>query len=1139
MAPPRDLEATIRQHLESLPGGTAADASQTIAGAAGRAATNRMERRGGPVVKRLGYDEQGELGRGGLGVVIEATQQAFDRPVAIKRMLHAHDRAAALHFYAEAVVAAQLQHPNIIPTYDLLADAEGRLSLVMKRVYGRSWRSLLRPREPEDVAAAAGYALDDHLEILLKVCDAVGYAHSRGIIHRDLKPDNVMVGEHGEVEVMDWGCAVAFGEAEHHPVVPRVEEVERISGTPTCMAPEMVILHPNRLSPRSDVYLLGGILYDILTGTRPHRGVDMAEVLRSAAYGSVPPPHERAPDREIPGELAGIAMAALAPDPDDRTPDVASFAGSIRGYRRHAQALELAALARRRLAEAASARQATSADDRLRRACAAAENAVELWPDWPAGRALHAEAMLAWGRHCLATGGSTQAQGLAAQAVATAVAAGDQRLAGAARSLVDEVRRGISLARRRERNARLMRLGMVGMVGLVAVVAVAAAVVLAGQRRESEEARRTAEAALASLRQEQDQRRADRIESVPAMLAQLRTEVTAARLDAAAMIAGRIVQVDPQQLEAVTLQANLLAALGRHPEAVAAAQRWDALHPGDPAAGELIRLCRSADATDPRVLAGRLADLFIRQRLPSLVQGDQATPAARLAAYRARLEQSWPGSGPDLVMNDDGTVRFDWSRPGLADRADCTDLTPLRGIPFVSLNLTGTKVVDVSPLAGMPLRELTISRTAIADLRPLADTRLETLVCNAMVTRVLPDTSGLRLRSITAYSTDRVDDLAKLRGLPLEYLWTDSGRVADLSPLAGMPLKTLGVSGTFRDLSPLRGIPLETVSLGGAFTDLSPLRRDGVLDLSLRSTATVDAASLPAGIRRLTLENVVIGDPRQLRRQPLEYLRLRYRQGVSVPDLACFDASRLATLIIDCETPVDVQPLAAAPLVELSVFTAGQDFAMLAKPGIKRLAVGKPAGGSPAWRSLSAFKALASVASIEVQGRRYTPDGFWGSYQPESSQLVQTVAGVMPAVAANGAIAGLRRQTVFGVDRTVEQIAGLPIVSDGAVASPAMTEVPERTGYRFTGFLTVPATGAYKLAAESDDGVKVMLHDRPVIDGDGPHAGERFEANLSLAAGAHPVTILYFNGSGIGQLTLRITAPGAAEQPVPPAWWSH
>ncbi|HEX3134398.1 MAG TPA: serine/threonine-protein kinase, partial [Planctomycetota bacterium] len=328
------------------------EVDQTIA--AELALTRRIAQRSlADEIRGLGYDLGAELGRGGLGIVCVATQRVFARPVAVKRLLDVtNDSDASLKFYAEALVTAQLEHPHIVPIHDLLADANGQLQLVMKRVDGFSWRDLLHPRSEAHQERARALGLDDHLDILLKVCDGVSFAHGRGILHRDLKPENVMVGAYGEVLVMDWGCAVAFGDQPHHALVPRVEAVRHVSGTPTFMAPEMVLIQAERTGPPSDVYQLGAVLYDVLTRQKPHRGTTIYDVLRDAVEGVVVHPNQAASERAAPAELSEICLAALAKDPTQRIVIVAQFSQRLKEYCRHAQAVFLEHVARQHLAAA-------------------------------------------------------------------------------------------------------------------------------------------------------------------------------------------------------------------------------------------------------------------------------------------------------------------------------------------------------------------------------------------------------------------------------------------------------------------------------------------------------------------------------------------------------------------------------------------------------------------------------------------------------------------------------------------------------------------------------------------------------------------------------------------------------------------
>ena len=177
-----------------------------------------------------GYDVGKVLGRGGEGEVHEAKQLSFGRPVAIKVLRYGHnDQRKLRRFRAEAAITALLEHPNIVPVHDLCRDDGGRLQLVMKRVSGKTWREILN---------AGTTSLEQHISVLLKVCDAMGFAHGQGILHRDLKPENVMVGEHGEVLLMDWGCAIHVGPVSPHPDIPVLSSLRSISGTPAYLSPE-------------------------------------------------------------------------------------------------------------------------------------------------------------------------------------------------------------------------------------------------------------------------------------------------------------------------------------------------------------------------------------------------------------------------------------------------------------------------------------------------------------------------------------------------------------------------------------------------------------------------------------------------------------------------------------------------------------------------------------------------------------------------------------------------------------------------------------------------------------------------------------------------------------------------------------
>lgn len=273
------------------------------------------------------------LAEGGMGEVLAGEQVDLGRPVAIKRvrriLLDGPDHSLRIReFVHEARVTALLEHPNIMPVHDLVRDpADGNPLLVMKRVDGEAWSEIL-DREFETLNVDE--FLDRHLAILERVTQAVAFAHSRGIVHRDLKPSQVMVGEYGEVLLMDWGLAIFVGDeagptrARELGLVDR-EHASNSSGTPALMAPEQTERSAAGIGPWTDVYQLGGILYALLTGRFPHSCASGEQTLHHASLGLVEPPSEESGDREVPEDLEGLCLEALAADPTDRCPSAEDF----------------------------------------------------------------------------------------------------------------------------------------------------------------------------------------------------------------------------------------------------------------------------------------------------------------------------------------------------------------------------------------------------------------------------------------------------------------------------------------------------------------------------------------------------------------------------------------------------------------------------------------------------------------------------------------------------------------------------------------------------------------------------------------------------------------------------------------------
>ena len=272
-----------------------------------------------------------ELGAGGMGVVWLARQRSLDRFVAIKRVRDDAPAHADEALLREGRYMGSLEHPNIVPVHALGVDGDGRPLLVMKRIEGVEWRSLIRDHYHPFWDDEPGEPLVRHLEILIAVCNAIEYAHSRGVIHRDLKPENVMIGEFGEIYVADWGIAMR-----------RDDPRRGIVGTPSYMAPEMVDPHAP-IGPWTDVYLLGACLHEVLTLRTRHRGKNGPQVIR-AAYDSVPYEFEA----DVPAELAAICNRACARNPAARFQSAADLQRALAAYLQHrgAQRVAESAIAR-------------------------------------------------------------------------------------------------------------------------------------------------------------------------------------------------------------------------------------------------------------------------------------------------------------------------------------------------------------------------------------------------------------------------------------------------------------------------------------------------------------------------------------------------------------------------------------------------------------------------------------------------------------------------------------------------------------------------------------------------------------------------------------------------------------------------
>ncbi|HEU5060866.1 MAG TPA: serine/threonine-protein kinase [Kofleriaceae bacterium] len=306
-----------------------------------------------------------ELAPGGMSHIVRAADVALQRELVLKVSPAPRDempRPQLARFIEEAQITAQLEHPNVVPVHDLGLDPEGRVYFAMKYVRGQSLEQILTKRRKGDEETVAEFGLRRLLDVFLQVCLAIEYAHARGVVHRDLKPANIMVGDFGEVLVMDWGIAKLMaggtvettgdapdggGEARRRPsshgVPPtRASDITSLRageeayatqagtliGTPAYMSPEQA--SARAVDQRSDIYSLGAILYEILCGDVPFEDDDAHRMLRRVLTEEPRPPSDINP--AAPHALETLALRLLEKDPEKRTLTLPQIRGQIQDY---------------------------------------------------------------------------------------------------------------------------------------------------------------------------------------------------------------------------------------------------------------------------------------------------------------------------------------------------------------------------------------------------------------------------------------------------------------------------------------------------------------------------------------------------------------------------------------------------------------------------------------------------------------------------------------------------------------------------------------------------------------------------------------------------------------------------------------
>ncbi len=748
----------------------------------------------------------GIFAQGGMGMILDAKDRSTGRTVAMKVMRNRGSADAVIRFISEAKITAHLEHPNIVPVHELSVYEDDQVFYTMKFVRGETLHAILDKLLSGDKSTIEKYPLAALLTVFQKICDALSFAHSKGVIHRDLKPDNVMIGDYGEVLVMDWGLAKAEGE---NWVANNPQELDgssfetlagQVMGSPHYMSPEQARGEIANLDARTDIYALGAILYHLITLSPPVQGQNAADVLSKVSKGELAPAFEsltdskmrrpHLPGARVPESLIAVTRKAMAFTREDRYGKVAELQSDISAYQNgfatHAE-------------NAGTAKQFALLLNRHKGASVSIGGAL-----------------------LLLISVSTAFTLRILQEKNTAVSA--------------------SILANRERNRAEHALADLKMTAPT-FFALSKALVEEGKFSEAIEKahyaiqldERNSEYHLlrANLLQA-TQQLAEAMQEYRNVLA-LRPQDSMARTNLTLCEDMRSKNGGAKSLNK-ELQKQLLNALCEQNRLIEAGPLSALLEPNGAVAEATLRARmreyrKQQGWNDNRVQ--RNPDGTFKITLDNLALGDLAFLKGMAIA--------------DLSLN----------------YTEVADLGSLVGLPIKRLSLNYSKVNDLSPLRRMPLESLELVGVPATDLSPLTELPLRHLKLDRMQITQLPPLNGMAIESLSVSNT-RISDLSPLVGMPLVSLNISATHVTNLTPLAGLPLVNLDISfNQIADLAPLAEChKLQRLLLSNnRVFDLTPLTKLSLTEIDCSNTNVASIAPLRGQpLRRAKIDRTYVTD---------------------------------------------------------------------------------------------------------------------------------------------------------------------------------------------------------------------------------------------------------------------------------------